>query len=97
MNGICQTCGLPAELCMCNDIAKEQMVVEISVDTRKYRKAVTLIRGIDVDTDITARELKSYCATGGTVKHGVIELQGKHVKKVAEKLRQMGYTVKEVL
>ncbi|MEC9333298.1 MAG: stress response translation initiation inhibitor YciH, partial [Candidatus Thermoplasmatota archaeon] len=36
-------------------------------------------------------QLKTKCATGGTAKGGVIELQGVHTKKVKEVLSDMGF------
>jgi translation initiation factor 1 (eIF-1/SUI1) len=41
-----------------------------------------------------ARLLKQYCATGGNVKEGKIELQGDQRVRAAEKLKEMKYVVK---
>ncbi len=97
MSGICATCGLPEELCMCEELAKEQQLIHVHIDTRRYGKSVTVVEGLDVgDIDIAelARTLKNKCAAGGTAKEGRIELQGEHRKKVAEVLESMGYRVK---
>jgi translation initiation factor 1 len=41
-----------------------------------------------------AQQLKKLCSSGGTVKDGVIEIQGDHCEKVQAKLSEMGYKVK---
>ena len=96
MAGICSTCGLPEELCMCEQIAKEQQQIKILTDTRRYGKLVTVVEGInssDIDMEDLARKLKTRCAAGGTYKDGKIELQGDHKKKVKEVLEELGFSV----
>ena len=96
MAGICPVCGLPEELCMCEEIAREQQHIKIYSMKRRYGKIVTLIEGIDsgdIDLDDLARKLKTRCAAGGTVKDGKIELQGEHKKKVKQVLKEMGFMV----
>jgi translation initiation factor 1 len=96
MAGICSVCGLPEELCMCEQIAKEQQKIRILTDTRRYGKVVTVVEGIDstdIDLDDLARKLKTRCAAGGTAKEGRIELQGEHRRKVKEVLEELGFSV----
>ncbi|MEE9150624.1 MAG: stress response translation initiation inhibitor YciH [Thermoplasmata archaeon] len=96
MAGICPVCGLPEELCMCEEIAREQQQIKIHSMKRRYGKIVTIIEGIDsadIDLDDLARKLKTRCAAGGTVKDGKIELQGEHKKKVKQVLGEMGFLV----
>jgi len=96
MATICAVCGLPKELCMCEEIAREQQQIKIFTDTRRYGKVVTVVEGFnsaDIDLDELARKLKNKCAAGGTHKDGRIELQGDHKKKVKETLTEMGFTV----
>ena len=96
MAGICSVCGLPEELCMCEQIAKEQQKIRILTDTRRYGKIVTVVEGIDstdIDMDDLARKLKTRCASGGTHKDGRIELQGDHKRKVKEVLEELGFSV----
>lgn len=94
MADICPVCGLPSELCMCEEIAREQQSVKIFTDSRRYGKTVTVIDGIDendIDIDDLAKQLKTKCAAGGTAKDGRIELQGDHKKKVKAALENMGF------
>ena len=96
MPGICSVCGLPEELCMCEQIAKEQQKIRILTDTRRYGKVVTVVEGIDatdIDLEDLARKLKTRCAAGGTAKEGRIELQGEHRRKVKEVLEELGFSV----
>ena len=96
MAGICNLCGLPDELCICQEISKEQQKAIISVVRRRYGKMVTIVEGInDVAIDINKLDkiLKSYCAAGGNVKDRTIELQGEHKKRAAKVLEQNGYQV----
>ena len=61
MAEICPVCGLPKELCMCEEIAREQQTVRISIDSRRYGKTVTVIDGIDendIDIGDLAKQLK---------------------------------------
>jgi len=95
MAEICSVCGLPKELCVCEDIAREQQEIKITTAKRRYGKVVTIIEGIDptdIDLEELARFLKNRCAAGGTVKDGIIELQGDHKKKSIEALKEKGYT-----
>lgn len=95
MGEICNVCGLPQEICVCEEIAREQQQIKIFVEKRRYGKVVTVISGInssDINMDDLARKLKMKCASGGTVKDGKIELQGDHKKKVQQVLNELGFT-----
>ena len=96
MAGICNMCALPDDLCICQEIAKEQQKAVISVVRRRYGKMVTMVEGIEdtaIDIGQLAKILKGACASGGTVKGRTIELQGDHKKKAARVLAQNGYQV----
>lgn len=86
---ICQTCGLPDELCVCESIAKETQKITIKIIRKKYGKKYTLISGFDqkeIDLNSLAKKLKAKFACGGTSKKDFIELQGDHKQKVKEYL-----------
>jgi translation initiation factor 1 len=95
MPEICPVCGLPKDLCVCEEIAKEEQKIKVYVTKRRFGKLMTVIEGFDTDLiDIKelAKKLKDICACGGTVKDNAIELQGDHRKKVEEVLVKMGFS-----
>ena len=60
-------------------------------------KAVTLVKNLMLSADdlkALAKKLKHECGTGGTVRDGVIEIQGEQRERIAEVLRRLGYKVK---
>jgi len=60
-------------------------------------KAVTLVKKLilsEEDLKGLATKLKQVCGSGGTVKDGVIEIQGEHREKIAATLKNMGFKVK---
>ena len=95
MADICSTCALPVEICVCEDIAREQQEIRVRIEKRRYGKLMTVLEGLGSDIDITylLKTLKTKCATGGTYKDGAIELQGNHTRKVKIILGDMGFPV----
>jgi translation initiation factor 1 len=101
----CPTCGQPHKQCRCDqsltqrtETKKSDGIVRIMRD-RKHRggKTVTVISGVPASNEAIAalaQQLKKLCGSGGTVKDGVIEIQGDHCEKVQAKLSEMGYKVK---
>ena len=62
-------------------------------------KVVTTVTGVAGDDDAKkalAAELKRSCGTGGSVKDGVIEIQGEHRDTLVRELERRGFQVKRV-
>jgi len=94
MAEICPICGLPKDICVCGEISKEQQKIKVRVETRKFRKAMTIIDGInskEVDLGRLAQKMKTFCACGGTAKNGQIMLQGDQREKAEHFLLSIGY------
>ena len=92
---VCEICGLPKELCVCEEIAREIQNVKVYTVRRRFGKLMTIVEGIDehdIDIKELTKELKNKCACGGTAKNGQIELQGDHKRKVKEVLANMGFS-----
>ena len=99
MSEICQTCGLPKELCVCESIAKETQKIVVSIEKKKFGKVNTVIRGIDtkeIDIRELTKRLKNKLACGGTYKEGIIELQGSHQSKIKELLKENGFSPERI-
>ncbi|MDI6718440.1 MAG: stress response translation initiation inhibitor YciH [Methanomicrobiales archaeon] len=97
--GICPTCGLPRELCICEEVAKEQQRIQVKMNRRRYGKEVTIIEGLDpddIDLEDLTKYMKSKLACGGTIKGGTIELQGNHLDRVKQLLAQKGYKLDNI-
>jgi len=98
MNDVCPKCGLNKELCVCETIAKEKEKIKVSGVKRRYGKFITVVEGLskDVDAKNILKELKTRLACGGTLKDGVIELQGDHRQRVKEALQKLGFSSEQV-
>jgi translation initiation factor 1 len=60
-------------------------------------KTVTLVKNLQLspkDLKALAKTLKNACGSGGTIKDGVIEIQGENRSRIAETLKNAGYNVK---
>jgi len=85
---------LPTELCVCQTIAKETQKIKVYMVQKRYRKTITVIKGIDtskIDIKDLIKKLKSKLACGGTYKNNEIELQGDHRQRVKEILIKEGF------
>lgn len=92
---ICDVCGLPDDLCICEEISKEAQKVTISLARRKFGKSMTVVEGLDgksIDVSDLTKKLKGELACGGTAKEGRIELQGDHRARVKKVLIKYGFS-----
>ena len=100
---ICPECSRPIAGCLCRRPAGSAAspgdgVVRVGRETKGRKgKGVTLISGVplpDNELKKLAKELKQRCGTGGTLKDGVIEIQGDHRDVLIELLKAKGWQVK---
>lgn len=78
--------------------AKGDGIVRIRRETSGRKgNGVTTVSGIplaEAELKLLAKKLKQLCATGGSVKNGVIEIQGEHREAIRIALVKAGFTVK---
>ena len=97
---MCPACRKPVAQCSCKQAVtpKGDGVVRVSRETKgRGGKAVTLVRGVALapaPLDALGKELRTSCGSGGTVKDGVIEVQGDHADRVVELLQARGHAAK---
>ena len=96
---ICNTCGLPDDLCACGDLDKDSSQIIIRLETRRFKKKGTMIEGLDPkinNLESVAKELKGKYAWGGTAKEGYIFLQGDHRDTIKEALVKLGFSEEKI-
>ncbi len=98
---MCPSCRQAIAQCICTKarpLAPGDGIVRISRETKgRGGKAVTLVRGLAMEAtalDALAKQLKAACGSGGTVKDGVVEVQGDHADKLTALLKAQGFEVK---
>lgn len=97
---MCPTCRQPLARCACkaSDPPAGNGAVRVSRQTKgRGGKAVTAITGLALSGEALAqlgKQLKTLCGSGGTVKDGVIEIQGDHVERVVDALKKSGHAAK---
>ncbi|KHO47195.1 translation initiation factor [Candidatus Woesearchaeota archaeon] len=87
--------GLPKELGIWEDIAKEGQDITIKIVKKKFGKEYTIIDGLDgkrIDLKDLNKKLKSKFACGGTIKDKQIELQGNHKNQAKQYLVELGFS-----
>ena len=97
---MCSDCRQPVASCICKAQVLPQTdgVVRVSLQTKgRGGKSVTLVKGLPLDAlalAAMAKQLRAACGSGGTVKDGVLEVQGDHVTTVMAALQKQSYVVK---
>jgi translation initiation factor 1 len=98
---MCPQCRRPVADCACQKsrpAPKSDGIVRVRLETKGRKgKGVTVISGAADDPaelEAIAKQLKQRCGSGGTVKAGVIEIQGDHVAAVLEEFKKRGRTAK---
>lgn len=97
---MCPECRRPLSECACKPkaVPAGDGVVRVSRQTKgRGGKSVTLVRGLPLDPAALAllgKQLRTACGSGGTVKDGVIEVQGDHCERILAELRKLGHDAK---
>jgi translation initiation factor 1 len=99
---MCPACRQPVAACTCKQakaVVATDGIARVSRESKgRGGKNVTVIKGLTLEALALAQfgtHLKMACGSGGTVKGGVIEVQGDHVAQVIELLKKQGWTVKQ--
>jgi translation initiation factor 1 len=100
---MCPACRHSLAQCVCKQRAAAALpvgsgAVRVARQTKgRGGKAVTVVTGLPhglAELNALGKELKAACGSGGTVKGGVVEVQGDHVEKLLALLLATGYAAK---
>lgn len=99
---MCPACRQPQVRCVCRQAkaaAPSDGIVRVSRETKgRGGKSVTVVKGVPLAQpalEQLGKQLKAACGSGGTVKDGVIEVQGDHLVNLIELLKKQGFSVKQ--
>lgn len=95
----CERCEKPETECVCpppepQRTPPQKQTLRLAVEKRKKGKVVTVIRDLAPEPETQAElltTLKTRCGAGGTLREGVLEIQGDHLSRIRETLNQLGY------
>ncbi len=99
---MCPSCRHALTACICKALSKTAPsgdgVVRVSRESKgRGGKTVTVVKGLPLALEaLTAlgKRLRTACGAGGTLKDGVLEIQGDHAQRVVELLQAEGFVVK---
>ena len=93
----CDRCGELESDCQCPPpeiprVPPSKQTARLGTEKRKKGKQVTTVRDLEAtDLPELLTKLKDVCGAGGTIKDGVIEIQGLHRDRVRVTLEKIGY------
>ena len=101
---LCPACAQPVANCQCRNKSSAHTggdgIVRVGRETKGRKgKGVTVISGVslpEAELKTLGSRLKQLCGTGGTVREGVIEIQGDQRDRLVLWFEQNGYKVKRV-
>ncbi len=99
---MCPECRRVLAQCVCKAMAKGRPagdgVARVTRETKgRGGKSVTIVKGLALDPVALAllgKQMRTACGSGGTVKDGMIEIQGDHCERVIEELKKAGHSAK---
>lgn len=97
---MCPKCGKPMASCVCRAPSgpPARGPVRVGRETKGRKgKGVTVVTGIPLPASelaTLAKQLKQKCGAGGTVRDGVIEIQGDHRDLLVVELEKLGWRAK---
>ncbi len=99
---LCPGCLRAADACVCQQQSKAKVparaAVRVGRETKgRAGKGVTVITGLSLNAmelEQLGTDLKKRCGSGGTVRDGVIEIQGDHRDTLVSELVKRGWDAK---
>jgi len=97
----CPDCSKPVDACICKQsvIPEGDGIARVRRETKgRGGKTVTTITGVPLAEEPLkelASLLKKRCGCGGSLKDGVIEIQGDHVQLLLDELLKQGFKAKK--
>lgn len=96
---LCSACGRALADCECRHKAASTVLgdgrVRVQRETKGRKgKGVTLITGLpltEAELKELGKRLRQQCGTGGTVRNGIVEIQGDQRDRLVTLLRDAGY------
>jgi translation initiation factor 1 len=101
-SSLCPNCRRPVRECVCPKGAPgaaKLAQVRVGRETQgRAGKGVTVVTGLPLpaaEIESLAKQIKKRCGSGGTVRGGVIEIQGDHRDAIVAELVKLGWPAKK--